>query len=336
MSDDKPFFLSQNQGFGTATDKDDLLHPESFKGITHDSATETQYFAFSVPEANIHALLYLWHRPNLKIVTGGAWVWQGVKRSAVHSEICDIRTFMNDSVLANDLHEYTLVNSYSVKILEPLKKFHITYSDPARGNSFDLIQEAVSPIVMFADGKHFEQAMKVTGKLELRGKKYDVNCYSVRDRSWGKARPEDIFSLPPQSWCTSVFPDGTSINCNIMDHASGNPELKGTPFEVPDEQALKGGWVYKDGKVSCIVKATKRVARAPDTCLPVGVELDVTDDLGRSFHMSGRLMASCPWETWANVNMNISLMRWEWNGMVAYGDCQEANWGDYLNFMANR
>jgi len=336
MADDRPFFLVQNQGFGSISDKDDLLHPESFKDISHDSATETQYFGFSVPEARIHALCYLWHRPNLNIVTGGVWVWQGVKRSAVHSELCDMRTFMNDSVLADDLHEYKLVNSYGVKILEPLKKFHMTYSDPARGNSFDLIQEAISPAVMFADGNHFEQAMKVTGKLVLRGREYAVDCTSVRDRSWGKPRPEDPFTLPPQSWCTAVFPDGTSVNCNVMDQASGNPELKGSPFEVAEEHTLKGGWIYRDGVVGCIVSARKSVARAPQTNLPVGVELSVADDLGRNLHLSGKLVASCPWETWANVNMNISLMRWQCDGQVTYGDCQEAHWSDYLNFMAKR
>src|SRR5439155_20798828 len=60
-----PFFMKKNRAFGTIdVDKDDLLHPQSFVGVDDDSATETQYFGFSVPEAGIHALTYMWWHPN--------------------------------------------------------------------------------------------------------------------------------------------------------------------------------------------------------------------------------------------------------------------------------
>ena len=96
---------------------------------------------------------------------------------------------MSDTVLKNNLHEFRFVNGYGVKILEPMKRFHMTYADLARQNSVDLIFEATLPIVMFGDGKHFEQTMKVRGELVLRGKRYDVDCFTVRDRSSGKASP---------------------------------------------------------------------------------------------------------------------------------------------------
>lgn len=51
--------------------------------------------------------------------------------------------------------------------------------------------------------KHFEQAMRVEGELLPRGKRYDVDCFNVRDRSWGKPRPEENMTLPPTSWMTS-------------------------------------------------------------------------------------------------------------------------------------
>jgi hypothetical protein len=337
MADDKPFFLTKNESLGIAEGKDDLLHPASFAGVTDDSATETQYFGFSVPEARIHALCYLWHRPNLGIVTGGVWVWQGIKPSGPHAEMMDIRTFMKDTVLENDLHEYRLVNGYGVKILEPMKKFHMTYSDEARGNHIDLIHEAISPAVMFGDGNHFEQGMKITGKLVLRGKEYEVNSTSVRDRSWGKPRPEYIMPVAPLSWCTAVFPDGTCLNANVSDQIEHQPELEGSSFGTPAKDSVNGGWIYKDGKVGRVVSAVKKVARAPgDFHLPAGIELTITDEFDRTMHMSGTLVASCPWETWANVDMSISLMRWECDGMVTYGDCQEALWSDYLHYMANR
>ena len=62
-----PFFLKKNRGLSTFKPGDDLLHPDSFADIKDDSATETQYFGFSVPEAGIHALTYMWWHPNLKV-----------------------------------------------------------------------------------------------------------------------------------------------------------------------------------------------------------------------------------------------------------------------------
>lgn len=335
MTDDKPFFLNQNQGFAPADASADLLHPERNRQVIADSATETQYFGFSIPEARIHGLCYMWHRPNLKLITGGAWAWQGFKRSAVHAELCDLRTFMNDSALDNDLHEYRLENGYGVKVLEPLKRFHLTYADPARDNAIDLIYEAVSPVAMFADGNHFEQAMHARGEVTLRGTTYPVDCFNVRDRSWGKPRPEDIMPLPPTSWVTAVFNKDFSFNCNVLDQVGGNPELEG-PFALPEEKTLNGGWLYRDGKLGRVVEVKKRVSRAPETLLPVGMELLSKDEHGREVHLRGTLVASCPWQTWGNVMMHIGLMRWECEGLVAYGDCQEAMWGDYLNFMASR
>lgn len=335
MAGDKPFFITQNAGFLEADASVDLLHTDRTKAVGEDSATETQYFGFSVPEEGIHSLDYLWHRPNLGIITGGVWTWRGIKASAPWSEMCDIHTFMNDSALAGDLHEYRLANGYGVKMLEPMKRFHMTYRDPVRDNAIDVLFEGMSPVVLWADGNHIEQAMRATGTLVLRGKRYKVDSTTVRDRSWGKSRPETIMTLPPPSWMTGVFGPDFSFNCNCFDQVEGNPELE-PPFAMPREKTLNGGWLWRDGKLGRIIDAKKSVARTPGALLPAGVEVECRDEHGRGFHLRGRLVASCPWETWANVSMSISLMRWECEGRVAYGDCQEALWGDYLNFMADR
>jgi hypothetical protein len=325
-----PFFMKQNKGFGQIKPEDDLLHPDSFANVKDDSATETQYFGFSVPEANIHALTYLWWHPNLKIVTGGLFVFQGVKPTTIHAELCDWRTFMNDSALKNDLHEFRLDNGYGVKVLEPLKRFHMTYDDPANENSVNLMIEAVLPAVMFDDGNHFEQTMKVKGELLLRGKSYQVDCFTVRDRSWGKPRPETLMPVPPMSWMVGTFNEDFSFNCTVFDHESGQPERNGE-FVMPDDRALSGGWVYRDGTLGRIVKATKRVFRGAGSTITSAIELKFTDEHDRVFDMRATLVAHCPISSWNNVWMAINLMRWECDGLVGYGDSQEAFWGNFLN-----
>lgn len=330
MSDsDQPFFIAQNAGFGAVTPADDLLHPAVNRSVTADSATETQYFGFSVPDAGIHALCYLWHHPNLKSVTGGLYVWQGVKTYMPEAEICDVRAFMKDTALANDLHDYRLDNGYGVRIVKPLEHLHLTYRDDARKNRVDLHYRAIAGPVMFGDGKHFEQPMRVTGTIELRGKRHEVACFNIRDRSWGKPRPEDNLPLPPVSWMTGVFGEDFAFNCNVLDQFEENPELKGR-LEIPRERTLNAGWVLRDGSVARIVSARKRVQREPLTRLPRAIELDVTDEQGRAFAIRGRLIAACPWQVWPNMIFMVCSMRWECEGAVAFGDCQEAYWNDYL------
>ena len=331
----KPFFMAQNTGLGQVRPEDELLHPESFKNVTDDSATETQYFGFCVPEARIHAICYLWHHPNLRVCSGGITVYQGVKDTQAQAELLDWRTFMRDSALANDLHDYRLDNGYGVQVLEPNKRLHITYNDTARQNSVDLIVEAVLPAVMWGDGNHFEQAMRVKGKLSLRGKAYDVDCFTVRDRSWGKPRPEALMPMPPMSWMVGTFSLDFAFNCTVFDQARNNPLLKGS-MALPIDKTLSGGWVYRNGKVGRIVQADKRVIRGPKSLAVSGVELTFSDEHGRKFDMRGSLVASCPIFAWNNVTMVINLMRWECDGLVSYSDMQEAFWGDYHQLLNAR
>jgi hypothetical protein len=332
----RPFFINKNRGFGTINPaRDDLLHPESFVGLDDDSATETQYFGFSVPEAHIHALTYMWWHPNLKVCSGGLFVFQGVKKHVIEAEICDWRIYMSDSAVANDLHEFRFDNGYGVKVVDPFKQFHLTYEDQGNGNAVDLTIDAVLPAVMTSDGNHFEQTMKVTGDLVLRGERHAVDCYNVRDRSWGKARPETLMPLPPNSWMCGTFRDDFSFNCTMLDHASGQPE-RGGEYAVPDDQALNQGWVHRDGQLGLIVGAHKRAIRAPGDTACSGLELEFTDEHGREFAMKGSLVAACPILPWINALTVINLMRWDCDGLVGYGDNQEVFWNPYLNSAAFR
>jgi hypothetical protein len=330
MSSDKPFFISHNSSIGAAAASDELLHPQRNALVKDDSLTETQYFGFCVPEQCIHGYGYMWHHPNLRVVTGGIFVWRGHTPSMVHALLCDFRTFMRDDVLANDLHEYRLANGYGVKMVEPLRRHHVTYADPERKQSIDLHYEAVSPPVMFGDGNHFEQAMRVEGEIVLRGTRYPVECFTVRDRSWGKPRPENNLAIPPISWMQAVFNSDFAINCTMFDQASSSPELRGT-LALPDDKTLNSGWIYRDGKVGRVVSARKRVARVPENHRVIYAEIEVTDDLGRTVNTHGRSIASVLYSPWHNIYAPMALMRWECEGLVAYGDYQEGVWNDYLN-----
>jgi hypothetical protein len=299
--------------------------------VATDSLTETQYFGFCVPEHAIHGYAYLWHHPNLGVVSGGLFAWRGHKRTVTHGELCDYRNFMSDRVLKNDLHDVRLENGYGVKIVEPLKRHRLTYADPVRGNEVEIDYEAVSSPVMYADGNHFEQAMRGRGRLVLRGTSYAIDCFTLRDRSWGKSRPEDNLPLPGASWMQGIFGDDLAFSANLFDQAGTSRELAGTPLALPEERTLNGGWIQRDGRVGRLVRGRKKIERLPDSRLPHRVELEITDELERTLTITGRTIASTAWMPWSNLFMPITLMRWECEGRVAHGDCQEGVWNDYLN-----
>ena len=274
MSSDQPFYLTQNTGFGRAMPEDDFLQTEKNKAITDNTLTETQYFGFSMLHEQIQGAGYLWHHPNLHTVSGGLYVWRGDKRTATAAELCGWTNHMSDAALTNDIQNYRLENSYGIEVIEPLKRHRMTYSDPARKNSVDLLYEALIPPVMFGDGNHIEQPMRVSGELILRGKRYIVDCHCIRDRSWGKPRREDNIPLPPISWMTGVFNKDFMFCCNVFDQASQKHELTGS-FVMADEKTLAAGWVYRDGKLN-------EIARARKNCAPRGRNARPAQD--RSHH----------------------------------------------------
>lgn len=330
MGDTKnPFYLQANQGFGTCTEADDLLHPLANSKEPGDSLTETQFLGFNIPEENIHGLGYLWHHPNLGVVTGGAWAFQGIKQHILSCELFDIRAYMSDRVLKDDLHDYRFDNGYGVKLVEPLKKLHMTYADAARKNEIDIEFSAVTPPVMFGSGLHFEQGMKTRGQLTLRGKRYEVNGYTIRDRSWGQLRPETAMPLPPMTWMTGVFNENFMFNCSAFDHPDADPEWKGL-FDLPAQAVLKGGWISKNGVVTEIKHIVKRTVHDPETLFPDRIEMDITDSAGARFHIRGQIIAGSAWAAWPTFAFPVCLARWECDGLVGYGDAQEAQWPEYV------
>ncbi|MET0661123.1 MAG: hypothetical protein ABW110_23540 [Steroidobacteraceae bacterium] len=326
-----PYFVRENVALASIGPQDDYLHPERNRLIVDATLTETQYFGFSVPEARIQGLGYLWHHPNLKTVSGGLLVWRGVKLHMQQAELCDYRGFMSDAALKNDLNAYRLDNGYGVAVLEPLKRHRMTYVEAGGRSSVDIEFEAVAPAVMYADGNHFEQAMRARGELILRGERHSVDCLTIRDRSWGKPRPENNYPIPPISWMNAVFPSGTAFNCNMFDDARENPELRGTPFEMPADKVVNGGWLYRDGKVGRIAKGSKRIERDPRTSIPLSIEIEALDELGRTLNARATMTAALPYQMWFNSLFVSAQLRWECDGEVTCGDSQEALWSDYLN-----
>jgi hypothetical protein len=331
----KAFWEAKNTSFGEPRTEDEFLHPDARKHEPSPDLTETQYFGFNIPDQEIHALCYIWHHPNLGSVTGGAWAWQGVKRHHLQCELFDMRAFIDDECLSNDFHEVELPSGYRSKVIEPLNKFEIRYSDEARENSIEVDYEAIMPPMVLSSGFHLEQAMKTSGTVTLRGKDYEVDGYTVRDRSWGQVRSEAPLSAPPIAWMTSIFGDDFAFGTTAFDSEDTDPEWKGI-LEIPGGDPVRGGWIYRDGELVPVVSATKRTRHNSDSLFPESVEMTITDANDRSYELNGTVIAAAPWSTWPNIDGIICLARWECEGQVGHGDIQEVQYTDYRHrFMGN-
>ncbi|MGH9036263.1 MAG: DUF7064 domain-containing protein [Acidimicrobiia bacterium] len=326
------FFMNpQAAGFGPYTEADDLLHREMNSEVSDPSLTETQFLGFSVPEAGIHALNYLWVHPNRELLTGGVWVWQGIKRSQLSAELFDMRQFMDDEpIRKGDLIDYELPMGYRVKVLQPLEKIHIAYDDPSRDNAFDVTLTAVMPPAMIASGKHFDQAMRTEGQVVLRGRRHQVDGYTVRDRSWAEVRPEDPRPVPPIHWVTGVFSDDFAFNMMGVDDPSTGPVWQEAFPQGGALTAINRGWVWRDGELAGLESTSLATRWNRDTGYPVAHTLQITDTKGRELSLNGTITASCSWAPWSNANMLISLCRWEYEGRTAWGDSQTATWTDFV------
>lgn len=325
----KAFWEAKNTGFAEADPSDEFLHLEARENEPGAALTETQFFGFSIPEHDIHSLTYLWHHANLGVVSGGAWVWQGIKHSQIACEIFDWHNWIDDSVLSNDLCHFKLPNSYEVEVLEPLEQLRIRYSDEERGNSFDIGLEAVAKPMVLETGFHLEQPMRTKGSLRLTGTEYEVDGYHVRDRSWGQLRHETLSPLPPVEWMTCVFDDELAFGTTAFDSEDRDPDWKGK-LSVPGGDPLRGGWIWHDGDYSPVVSVSKRVQRDEATLLPESVDMKITDASGLELDVRGEIIAASPFSSWPNMVAIISLTRWQCDGRVGYGDTQSVLYGDYV------
>jgi hypothetical protein len=315
-------------GFGAYDEHDEELHPEHRD--PHDSLTETWAYMFWMPKQRIGGIVYLWVHPNLEVLTGGLTVYQGHKSHHLKAELFDMRLFnAAGPCIEAQGRDIRVPNGMRVEIREPFKTILVKYEDTARGNAVELTFSAAQPPMMRESRKHFDQIMDVKGTMSLRGKRYKVDCWGSRDRSWGEPRPENPYPIPPYTWMTGRFPSGLMWNANGHDDPHRRPEWM-KAFKVAERDVFKDGWVYRDGQTSRITKFSKITKRDPRTRRPLRHDIEFSDDKGRAYRIRGEIFASTLWGGWLNMNCYICSTRWTFGKEIGYGDTQEVSWADYI------
>ncbi|MET0144093.1 MAG: hypothetical protein ABW328_04820, partial [Ilumatobacteraceae bacterium] len=166
--------------------------------------TETFWYSFFVPERGIGAWLYTSIRQNAGVSAGGLWMWDGGGVEPRDLPFYNQFSWLKLPTVTGP-ERVELANGLTIVRRQPLMSYDLRYEDRER-IVVDLRFEAVEPPVPLQSGTppypkahHFDQIGRVTGTVVLDGETIDVDCYGMRDRSWGP-RTERGYSRVGYTW----------------------------------------------------------------------------------------------------------------------------------------
>ncbi|MGW6032732.1 hypothetical protein ACWFOS_03670 [Gordonia terrae] len=280
---------------------DDFMHEPGNDDIFW---TETAMFSFAVPERRISGMSYPLFRLNQGVCNSAIYVWDD-SGEADH-EILYSQNFWH-LPLPEDPQKLRLLNGLKYDVLEPLRRYRVRYDGGLV--KFDLQYEGICEPVMNKAGNHLDQPCRVTGTLEIRGETIPVDCYEIRDKTWHVRSDLRVASdIAEGSYTYAITPD-SAVVAQMMGSPSG-------------EQELANGWLFRDGQVSSLKTGSRKATRDPGRPASF-VELGGTDEMGRTFHLSGKtvnhyaLRAAPSLPTWA------SAVEFDFDGVAAHGQNQE-------------
>lgn len=290
-----------------------------FKPDSHWQWAETIALPYAIPEANINGMTYVVTRPMLGVCMSDITIMDRI------SDLWEEQAYVDNMQhlpCPEKLSDFSLPNGLTFKVVDPLKHYRVVYEgiDDTRYSldyhglhaPYDCNDPTMDPLAAQRNGPawdsswngHYEATFHVTGELILRGKRYEVDCVEVGDRSWG-ARPERD--------------NGTMI----WWHASWGKDLAVHLFTrhdiatTKDFGALVSGYVFEDGQVYGITscKGTQEYRRA----VPMGGVLEITDIRGKTFTFTYSTINSSYWAPYPSNTYLQSSMRVNLNGRIGNG-----------------
>jgi hypothetical protein len=168
---------------------------------------------------------------------------------------------------------------------------------------------------------HYEHAGKITGTLILDGEKIDVACGALRDRGWGP-RHADVADPLRAGW-PYAFASAES-GWHLYDPQT-TYSFEEDPIEGTTETVTTGFYI-RDGIKARVVGGTRKAQRGRDGRV-LTQTIDCVDELGRELHAVGQTMNWLKWPINSDILNWWSLVKWEYDGQVVYGEDQ-----DFMNF----
>jgi hypothetical protein len=306
---------------------------------------ETTWFSFNVPERRMGGWLHAQSAVHRRVTTWRVFVWD--PRGALPGELAYHRR-AEEVPFETDLdlrHVRYPGGGFTVDVVRPTMDYRVTYTDGDRC-TIDLLHEGVHPPHRFTPGAapmvhnpHFDQLGHVTGRLVLSGEEIPVDCWSVRDRTWGPRGGPHAQSRKPEhvqgrftprvpggpAWRQVERQRGRGRIQYVFGHVDDRTGFLG--FARPQDGDAKGwapvhvGWLLQGGRFERLDAARSRLRdwRDPATGWTAHLELDLVDRTGRAMAVEGTAMSRIA----EQGDTAHSLMRWEMDGQVGWGEDQD-------------
>jgi hypothetical protein len=296
--------------------------------------TETAWFSFNVPERKLGGWLYGFIRPNLGICTAAVFLYDDQGFSPWEAPFYEHQV-VQPIEEERDLRDFQFPTGYSLKMLEPLMHYKLFYQkDDVL--TVDLDWQGIMEPHPFGHGKppfvgasHFDQLGHVTGKLVLHGETIEVDCYSMRDRSWGPRQEQAPPSFERLSYNHGCSRDGTGFVVIGRQTDSENAS-QGT--------INHGFWLKNDRRIQLAAGSFKS-ERDPKRLWLNRIDIEATDEEGGEHLATGHAVSHFAWSTarWVNV---LTLSRWDLDGVEGWGEAhdvwQYGQWSEALRSARSR
>lgn len=334
------------------TEEDDTYHAVS----DHPLEFETNWWSINVPERRLGIWVHAGYHSNRDAVTWRVFAWDpsgaDPARLAYYKRADDVPMPPDP-----DLRDITFPGGgYRVKMLSPLTDYAVSYADPDARFSLEFEHRSVHPPQRFTPGEppamhnpHLDQLGRVTGELVLHGERIPVDCYSIRDRTWGPRAGHHSHGPQPTSaprqhrvlepggprWREIERQRGRGRIQYVFGHTDERTGFLG--FVRPQDGDVEGwspmnhGWLLRDGRFELLDKARSRmkVFRDPRTGWTAHMLVDLTDVTGRTMQAEGFSVS----HMCENGSGSNALMRWEYDGTIGWGEDQDGWKTDHFTEM---
>ena len=291
---------------------------------------ESAWFSFQVPERELNGWVYFWHRPNMGASFGGLCLWDASSANAMDCVYFDWD--LHPFSAAKGMHDFAWQNSLTAQCIKPLDQYRFTYEDsycraslnwkafmPPHATTF-----SKKSYGDFGNG-HYDQGGRMKGTIKLPFETIEIDCLSLSDRSWG---PRQQSSNPRVNYSWAVASETSSFCLGAMGtHPNDNDPVIGTT------ERICFGHVMKDGVIADVFAGERRVVERGEDGRPLKLTLHCNDELGREFSAKGTCVAWLRFPGLTFIAYWWSMVKWEFDGQVAYGEEQEG-WAmqDYRRF----
>ena len=288
------------------TPADDGLHSPT--GDFYE--TETFWFSFFVPERELGGWLYTSVRATAGTCAGGAWIWDGHGTDPWEIPFFEQFSWLKYPAPAGGPERLAFATGTTIDVRQPLMSYDLRYSDRDRVEielRFDALEGPVplrSGAPPFPKAHHFDQTGHVTGRITLDGETIDVDCYAMRDRSWGR-RTERGYQRIGYVW-------GASAHTSFVTYS--------TPREHTDD--IHAGYLRIGDEVAHITRGRREVRRDPSTRWIDSMIIDAIDDRGRDLRAEGQAVSRMILPGSTSICIN-TLLRWTVDGNVFWGEDQD-------------